>query len=66
MKALGIERTSGKHWKELPEDYMVPIVDDPFDNMILIGGGDEEICQQMCGRHGMLGDAPVFSIDAWQ
>ncbi len=63
---LGIERTSGKHWKELPDDYMVPVVDEPTDNCIIIGGGDEEICQQLTGRRGMLGTAPVFSIDAWR
>jgi len=63
---LGIERTSGKRWKELPEDYMVPVVDSPTDNCIIIGGGDEEVCQQLCGRRGQLGLAPVYSIDAWR
>jgi hypothetical protein len=63
---LGIERTSGKRWKELPEDYMVPLVNEPSDNCIIIGGGDEEVCQQIAGRRGQLGLAPVFSIDAWR
>ena len=63
---LGIEKTSGKRWKELPEDYMVPLVNDPTDNCIVIGGGDEEICQQLAGRRGQLGLAPAFSIDAWR
>jgi len=63
---LGIERTSGKHWKELPEDYMVPVVDSPTDNCIIIGGGDEEVCQELTGRRGQLGLAPVYSIDAWR
>jgi hypothetical protein len=63
---LGIEKTSGKRWKELDQDYMVPIVDEPTDCFIIVGGGDEEICLQMCGRHGKLDDAPIFSIDAWR
>jgi len=63
---LGIEKTSGKRWKELEQDYMVPIVDEPTDCFIIVGGGDEEICLQMCGRHGKLDDAPIFSIDAWR
>jgi hypothetical protein len=63
---LGIEKTSGKRWKELEQDYMVPLVDKPTDSFILVGGGDEEICLQMCGRSGNLENAPVFSIDAWR
>jgi len=30
---LGIEKTSGKPWRELPDDYMVPAGgNDPFDD----------------------------------
>jgi hypothetical protein len=60
---MGIEKTSGKHWKELPDDYMVPIMDDPFENCIIVAGGDEETCQPMGGR-GMGSSA--YSIDAWR
>ena len=61
---LGIEKTSGKHWKELPDDYLVPVVDDPRDFCIIIGGGDEEVCQEIGGRRA--GSHPVYSIDAWR
>ena len=57
---LGIEKTSGKHWKELPDDYMVPIMDSPFENCIIVGGGEEEVSQQMGAR------GTAYSIDAWR
>ena len=57
---LGIEKTSGKHWKELTDDYMVPIMDDPFENCIIVAGGDEEVSQQMGGR------GTSYNIDAWR
>jgi len=60
---LGIERTSGKHWKELSDDYMVPLVNDKYDNCILIGGGEEEVCTQLAGRRGL---SSAFSIDGWR
>ena len=70
---LGIERTSGKHWKELSDDYMVPLVSSPTQNCIIIAGGDEEVCLEIGGgryipdphevdRFG----ATAFSIDAWR
>jgi len=61
---MGIEKTSGKHWKELPDDYKVPIMDDPFENCIIVAGGDEETSQQMGGRG--MGPSSAFSIDAWR
>ena len=61
---MGIEKTSGKRWKELPDDYMVPIMDDPFENCIIVAGGDEEVSQQMGGRG--MGPSSAFSIDAWR
>jgi len=62
---MGIEKTSGKHWKELPDDYMVPAAgDDPSGFCIIVGGGEEEVAHQLCGR--MFGPNPIFSIDAWR
>jgi hypothetical protein len=61
---MGIEATSEKHWKELDDDYMVPLIHDPFDCCIIIGGGEEEACTQIAGRR--TGSFPVYSIDAWR
>jgi len=62
---LGIERTSGKHWKELDDDYMVPAGgDDPSCFSIIVGGGDEEVCHQIAGHQ--LGAKPVYNIDVWR
>jgi hypothetical protein len=62
---MAIERTSGKRWKELDDDYMVPVMgDNPRDNMIIVGGGPEEVCLIMGGRSAM--GNPVYSIDAWK
>jgi hypothetical protein len=64
MGWMGIEESSGKHWKELPDDYMVPVVADPFDNCIIVTGGGEEHSMFMGGRRGSLDLA--YSIDAWR
>ena len=63
---LGIEHTSGKHWKELPDDYMVPAGGfDPSFFCIIVGGGDEEVSHQLSSiRH--LNKDPIHSIDAWR
>ena len=62
---MGIERTSGKPWKELPEDYMVPAAGpDPSGFTIIVGGGDEEVSQQLSGR--MTFANSFISIDAWR
>jgi hypothetical protein len=59
---LGVERTSGKPWKELPDDYLVPAQgDDPFENMIIVAGGQEEATVQIAGGRGA-----TFSIDKWR
>ncbi|MBI2851025.1 MAG: hypothetical protein HYX80_08325 [Chloroflexi bacterium] len=59
---MGIEKTSGKHWKELPDDYMVPTKgDEPFANCIIVGGGEEEHCEIIDGGRGT-----AYSIDAWR
>ncbi|MFC1947659.1 hypothetical protein ACFLXY_07055 [Chloroflexota bacterium] len=58
----GIEKTSGKPWKELPDDYMVPAGgDDPGEFCITIGGGQEEASIQLAGGRGSS-----FSIDVWR
>lgn len=65
---MGIEKTSGKPWKELPDDYMVPVAGNkPSDNCIIICGSDEEVCVHMTGGpSGMFGYSPAYSIDAWR
>ncbi len=65
---MGIERTSGKPWKELPDDHMVPVAGDkPSDNCIIICGSDEEVCTHITGGpRGLFGYSPAYSIDAWR
>jgi hypothetical protein len=60
---LGIEKTSGKPWKELPDDYMVPAGgDDPFEsNNIVLCNMEETAVARFGGGHGQ-----AFSIDAWR
>jgi hypothetical protein len=60
----GIERTSGKHWKELPDDYMVPACPDPWSNCIIVMGAGEESLHWIGGRRGT--DEDGYSIDAWR
>ncbi len=63
---IGIERTSGKPWKELPDDYMVPAGGfDPYLFSIIIGGGDEEVSHQLSSIRHLWID-PIYSIDAWR
>ncbi len=61
---LGIERTSGKHWKELDDDYMVPAGGgDPFGSYnILVMNMQETACARFAGG----GHSQAFSIDAWR
>ncbi len=62
---MGIEPVSGKHWKELPDDYMVPAAGyDPMSNCIIVAGGDEEASEQMGGREA--GSNSVYNVDAWR
>ncbi|MBI2851167.1 MAG: hypothetical protein HYX80_09055 [Chloroflexi bacterium] len=59
---LGIEKTSGKHWKELSDDYMVPAGGDgPEAYCILVCNQQETACARFGGGHGQ-----AFSIDAWR
>jgi len=59
----GIERTSGKHWNELPEDYMVPACPDPYSNCIIVMGAGEEQLHWGAGRRG---SGEAYNIDAWR
>jgi len=59
---MGNEKTSGKPWKELSDDYMVPVAgDEPFVNCVIVAGGDEEACMQLAGGHDC-----GYSIDEWR
>ena len=60
----GVEATSGKPWKELPEDYMVPMVSDPWQNCIIVCGAGEESTHWIGGRSP--GMEAVHSIDNWR
>ncbi len=60
---LGIEKTSGKPWKELPGDYMVPAGgENPFNSYnILLCNMEETAVARFSGGHGQ-----AFSIDVWR
>ena len=59
---LGIEKTSGKHWKELSDDYMVPAGGNgPDEYCIIVCDGQETASERFGGGHGQ-----AFSIDAWR
>jgi hypothetical protein len=60
----GIEKSSGKPFKELPDDYLVPFVDDPYENCIIVTGGGEEY-PQWIGARRPSGD-PAYGIDVWR
>ncbi len=59
---IGIEKTSGKPWKELSDDYMVPVAgDEPFQSCVIVAGGDEEAAVEIHGGRG-----ECFGIDYWR
>ena len=60
---LGIEKTSGKPWRELPDDYMVPAGgNDPFGSYnIVVINMEETAPARYGGGHGQ-----AYSIDAWR
>ncbi|MEE8414086.1 MAG: hypothetical protein V3R96_06000 [Dehalococcoidales bacterium] len=59
---MGIEKTSGKHWKELPDDYMVAAGGNgPWEYNIIVCDGQETNCDRFGGGHGQ-----AYSIDAWR
>jgi hypothetical protein len=59
----GIEKSSGKRWKELPDDYMVPVMSDPYQCCIIVTGGGEESSMWSGGR---VGGGMAYGIDAWR
>jgi hypothetical protein len=60
---LGIEPTSGKPWKELSDDYKVPVGGtDPFQSYnIVLCNMEETAVARFSGGHGQ-----AYSIDAWR
>ena len=59
---MGKEKTTGKLWKDLPDDFMVPLSgDEPDTNVIIVAGGDEEACMQFAGPRDC-----AYSIDLWR
>ncbi len=60
----GVEKTSGRPWKELPDDYMVPAVNDPYENCIIVAGGGEETSHWVNGRTPNAD--PAYGIDVWR
>ena len=60
---MGIEKQSGKPWKELPDDYMVPVGgDNPFDSYnVLVINMEETATARFGGGH-----SNGYSIDAWR
>jgi len=59
---MGIEPTSGKHWKELSEDFMIPFAgNNPNMSCIVVASAEEEICLNLEGGRGT-----AYSVDAWR
>ncbi len=60
----GIEKISGKPWLELPEDAMVPAMEDPYQACIIVTGGGEELSLWGGGRNPNVDAA--YGIDVWR
>jgi hypothetical protein len=60
----GIEPLSGKHWNELPDDYMVPAMNEPYNACIVVTGGGEELSFWTNGRTSNVD--PAYGVDAWK
>ena len=59
---MAIEKTSGKRWRELPDDYMVPAGGNDFkDYLIIVADGEETCCDRFGGGRGA-----GYSIDNWR
>jgi hypothetical protein len=58
-----VEKLSGKSWDELPDDYMIPAVGDPYENCIIVAGGGEETSHWVNGRTANAD--PAYGIDIW-
>ena len=57
-----IEKTSGKRWRELPDDYMVPAGgESPWEDCIIVCDGEETASERFSGGHGA-----AYSIDVWR
>lgn len=65
---MAIERTSGKPWKELDDDYMMPIMSDPWQVCIIVTGAGEEEVLYASGQGGtrQIDSGAAYSIDAWR
>ena len=64
---MGIDRQSGKPWKDLRDDDLVSVAGDrPNDNLIIVCGADEEVCMQITGGPRAYGSSAPYSIDAWR
>ena len=59
-----VEKLSGKSWDELPDDYMIPAVGDPYENCIIVAGGGEETSHWVNGRTANAD--PAYGIDIWR
>jgi hypothetical protein len=57
----GVEPSSGKHWMELSEDFMVAACSDPMANCVIVMGAGEE---GLSWGEGSSRDA--YSIDNWR
>jgi hypothetical protein len=59
---MAIEKTSGKRWRELPDEYVVPAGgNNPKEYLIVVAAGQETICDRFGGGRGT-----AFSVDAWR
>ena len=59
---MGVEPVSGKHWKELSDDFLMPFAGpSPGNNCIIVASSEEEICLYLEGGRGQ-----AFNIDAWR
>jgi hypothetical protein len=61
---MGVEKTSGKPWKELPDDYMVPAVPEPRSSCIIVTGEGEEYPQWLGSR--FADEDLAYSVDNWR
>ncbi len=64
-----LEPTSGKPYKDLPDDYMTPALvsmtnPKPNDTVVLIAGGAEEVCVHVMGSTSPR--STIYPIDPWR
>jgi hypothetical protein len=59
-----IEKTTGKRWKDIPDDTMVPAMNDPFEACIIVTGAGEELSLFAPGRSPAMD--PAYNIDVWR